>query len=178
MITDLLKVQVKILKNNEFFKLTTPQKSVFLTEQYYKNTNINNISGYLHICEKVNTEKLEFAINKFIKENEQFRARFFQDENQILNQYYLSYRKEKIDVVKLKDLAEKEQYEKKYCNKKFDIIAKKLYRFCIYKLENGEGGILFAAHHLICDAWAMSLVINSIINTYSDEEEINSEKYQ
>ncbi len=171
-------MQVKILKNNEFFKLTTPQKSVFLTEQYYKNTNINNISGYLHICEKVNTEKLEFAINKFIKENEQFRARFFQDENQILNQYYLSYRKEKIDVVKLKDLAEKEQYEKKYCNKKFDIIAKKLYRFCIYKLENGEGGILFAAHHLICDAWAMSLVINSIINTYSDEEEINSEKYQ
>ena len=69
---------------NNIYKLTTPQKSIFLTEQYYKSTNINNVSGYLHICENVNTYKLELAINKFIKENEQFRARFFKDEKQII----------------------------------------------------------------------------------------------
>ena len=154
---------------NNIYKLTTPQKSIFLTEQYYKSTNINNVSGYLHICENVNTYKLELAINKFIKENEQFRARFFKDEKQTLNQYYENYKKEKIDIIKLKNIEDKEKYEEEFCNKKFNIIEEKLYRFCIYQLENGEGGILFSAHHLICDAWTMSLLIDSIINTYSEK---------
>ncbi len=167
-----------MLNNNEFYRLTTPQKSIFLTEQYYNKTNINNVSGYLHICEPVNIDKLEFAINRFIKENEQFRARFFQDEKQILNQYYANYKTEKIEVIRLKNIEEKKEYEKEFCNKKFNIIEKKLYRFCIYQLDNGEGGILFSAHHLICDAWSMSLLIDTIINSYSGKETKNDEEYQ
>ena len=166
------------MNNNEFYKLTTPQKSIFLTEQYYKNTNINNVSGYLHICENVNIDKLDLAINKFIRENEQFRARFFLDDNQQLNQYYINYKKEKIKVINLKNLIEKEQYEKEFCNKRFKIVENKMYRFCIYKLDNGEGGILFSAHHLICDAWSMSLLIESIIDTYSDKIKENNKEYK
>lgn len=167
-----------MLNNNEFYRLTTPQKSIFLTEQYYNKTNINNVSGYLHICESVNIDKLEIAINRFIKENEQFRARFFKDEKQTLNQYYENYKKEKIDIIKLKDIEEKEKYEKEFCNRKFNIIEEKPYRFCIYQLENGEGGILFSAHHLICDAWTISLLIDSIINTYSEKIENKVQEHQ
>lgn len=166
------------MNNKEFYKLTTPQKSIFLTEQYYNNTNINNISGYLHICEPVNIDKLELAINRFIKENEQFRARFFKDEKQILNQYYASYKKEKIEVIKLKDIEQKEKIGEEFGNKRFNLIEKKLYRFCIYQLENGEGGILFSAHHMICDAWTISLLINSIINSYSEKKIEQKEEYQ
>ena len=156
------------------YGLTTPQKSIFLTEQYYKNTNINNVSGFLHICDKnVDTEKLKLGINNFIQENEQFRARFFLDEEQVLNQYYKKYRKENYKVIELKDFHEKNSYEKIFCNKRFNIIENKLYRFCIYKLGNGEGGVLFSAHHLICDAWSITMLIDTVVNTYTDTFEDN-----
>lgn len=167
-----------MLNDKEFYKLTTPQKSIYITEQYYKNTNINNVAGYLHIYEKINPEKIEYAINKFIKENEQFRARFFQNEKNVLNQYYADYRKENIKIYKLKDLDEKKIFEKEFCNKGFNIIENKLYRFCIYQLKNGEGGVIVSANHLICDAWSISLLINSIVNTYSNKEIEINEKYQ
>lgn len=167
-----------MLNNDEFYKLTTPQKSIFITEQYYKNTNINNVSGYLHICENVNTDKLEQAINKFIKENEQIRARFVRDDKQELKQYYEEYKEEKIEVIKLKNIDEKKQYEKEFCNKNFNIIEEKLYRFCIYQLENGEGGVICSAHHLVCDAWSMTLLIDSVINSYTEKINENPNNYQ
>lgn len=161
------------------FGLTTPQKSVLLTEQYYRNTNINNVSGYLHISEKdVDTSKLELGINNFIKENEQVRARIFQDEDYQLKQYYKKYRKEKIQVVKLQDLEAKEEYEKSFCNRRFNLIEKKLYRFCIYKLENGEAGVIFSANHLICDAWSMTILIDTIVNTYTNNNPKKKVDYQ
>ena len=161
------------------FGLTTPQKSVLLTEQYYRNTNINNVSGYLHISEKdVDTSKLELGINNFIKDNEQVRARIFQDEDYQLKQYYKKYRKEKIQVVKLKDLEAKEEYERSFCNRRFNLIEKKLYRFCIYKLENGEAGIIFSANHLICDAWSMTILIDTIVNTYTNNNPEKKIDYQ
>lgn len=167
-----------MLNNNEFYRLTTPQKSIYITEQYYKNTNINNVSGYLHICENANIDKLEQAINKFIEKNEQIRARFIKDDKQILKQYYENYRKEKIKIVRLKNIDEKRVFEKEFCNNNFNIIGEKLYRFCIYQLDNGEGGIICSAHHLVCDAWSMTLLINSIIDTYTEKTNDNLENYQ
>ena len=167
-----------MLNNNEFYRLTTPQKSIYITEQYYKNTNINNVSGYLHICENANIDKLEQAINIFIEKNEKIRARFIKDDKQILKQYYENYRKEKIKIVRLKNIDEKKVFEKEFCNNNFNIIGEKLYRFCIYQLDNGEGGIICSAHHLVCDAWSMTLLINSIIDTYTEKTNDNLENYQ
>ena len=33
-----------------FYDLTNPQKSIYLTEQYYSNTSINNILGTAVVC--------------------------------------------------------------------------------------------------------------------------------
>ncbi len=38
----------------KFYNLTTPQKSIYFTEQYYNNTNINNICGSVIIQQKSN----------------------------------------------------------------------------------------------------------------------------
>ena len=52
------------------YELTNPQKSIWLTEQYYKGTQINNISGTLFIEEPVNFNLLKLAVNKFIEKND------------------------------------------------------------------------------------------------------------
>ena len=48
------------------YELTNPQKSIWLSEQYYKGTNINNICGVLSIHENVNFDILEKALNLFV----------------------------------------------------------------------------------------------------------------
>ena len=44
------------MEQNKMYELTAPQKSIWLTEQYYKDTSINNICGSLLIKQDVNWE--------------------------------------------------------------------------------------------------------------------------
>ena len=55
-----------------FKNLTSPQQSIWTTEQYYKNTNINNVSGVFVTTVPVNLSILEKAIKLFVKNNESF----------------------------------------------------------------------------------------------------------
>ena len=47
------------MKDLEMFELTNPQKSIWVMEQFYKGTNINNICATLTINEEVDIEKLK-----------------------------------------------------------------------------------------------------------------------
>ena len=49
------------MSSKGLYGLTNPQKSIWMTEQFYKGTNINNIVGYLKISDKANFEALEKA---------------------------------------------------------------------------------------------------------------------
>ena len=48
------------------YNLTNPQKSIWLTEQYYKGSNINNICGSLTIKQPLDFEKFKQAIQLFV----------------------------------------------------------------------------------------------------------------
>ena len=46
----------------EYYNLTNPQKSIWLTEELYKGTSISNISGTVRINKKVNFIALKDAV--------------------------------------------------------------------------------------------------------------------
>lgn len=148
------------------YDLSIPQKSIWITEQFYKNTNINNITGYFNIKDEIQEELLEEAINIFIKNNDNFRTRFFEDKQGKIQQKFSEYKEEKIEIFSLKTKREFENLTKAISNKRFKIIKNKLYNFYIYKFNDGTGGIIFSAHHLVLDAWTMSILINDIANIY------------
>ena len=54
--------------SKNFFNLTSPQKSIWYTEEYLSGTNIGNICGTLVFKESVNFKKLEQArdLNTFL----------------------------------------------------------------------------------------------------------------
>ena len=52
--------------NKELYDLTNPQKSIWLTEQFYKGTSVNNVCGTVLIDEIINFDHLFNAINTFI----------------------------------------------------------------------------------------------------------------
>ena len=55
--------------------LTNSQKSIWVTEQYYKGTSINNICGTAVIDEKVDFEKLEKSIEIVCQKHDNFRLK-------------------------------------------------------------------------------------------------------
>ena len=61
---------------NKLYNLTNPQKSIWLTEQFYKNTSINNIVGYLKIEKNVSFDALEKAFNILVARNDSFKLKF------------------------------------------------------------------------------------------------------
>lgn len=167
------------MNKKNLYNLTNPQMSIWTTEQYYQGTSLNNISGIIYIEENANIENIKKAVNIYIKKNEAVRLRVVL-ENNIPMQYISKYEEVQIDVLNInKEDAETKSQE--FTNKPFELIDSNLFKFKIYQFSNGEVGIYINLHHLIADAWSMSLYIDEVMSIYSKlknnqevDEEINS----
>ena len=73
--------------NKELYDLTNPQKSIWLTEQFYSDSCVNNICGTTTINELVDFEKLKQALNIYVKDNDSFRIRLIKDSSGDIKQY-------------------------------------------------------------------------------------------
>ena len=150
----------------KLYGLTNPQKSIYLTEQYFQNTTINNICGSVVIRQNVNLKLLNTAINYFIKNNDSFKLRFKQIYSEVF-QYFVedeNYEFEKIDIQEENQI---ESFAKKEVNTKFDLFSSRLFNFKLFKLKSGFGGFIINAHHIISDAATLSMLAVEIIQIYS-----------
>lgn len=150
----------------KLFTLTDQQKNVWNSEMFYSGTNINNIGGYLLIKETVNFKLLEKAANIYVKNNEVIRYQFDlkdSDPIQIIKDYS-TFKLKTISVENINDLS---NLTTELVSRPFKILKSNLYTFTLFKLPNGQGGIIPVFHHLIADAWSLSLFISEIIDIYS-----------
>ena len=148
------------------FELTNPQKSIWVTEEFYKGTSIENIAGTTLIKDKVDFEKLKKAINMFVKNNDGFRLKFV-NENNSIKQYIADYEELLLDVKALESEKDVKKIEKDFANTPFKLFDSFLFRFQIYSYKDGRGGFVVVGHHLIVDAWACGLVISEIMDNYN-----------
>lgn len=149
----------------KLYNLTNPQKSIYLTEQYYSNTNVNNICGTAIIEEKIDFNILEKAINLVIENNDSFNLHFKKEENS-LKQYITDYSFVKIDLINLNSKKQVKNLEQTLLNNLFDL-NNKLYEFKMFKFPEGNGGFLLNIHHIISDAWTLGLTCRKIMEAYS-----------
>lgn len=135
------------MKEN-FYPLTAPQKSIYVTEQYFANTAINTICGYTFITDVVNFEMLQKAILEMVKSNDAMRLKLVEDKDSVL-QYVSDFAPFSMPMV---ELATKEDLEKKaleMANIPFFQDGENLFQFLLFKLPNGSGGFIVNVHHLI-----------------------------
>lgn len=150
----------------QLFDLTAPQKSIWLTEQYFTNTNMNNICGTAIVSELLDFNNLNAAINLVIKKNDIFRLHFV-EESGILKQYFGEYKSEKIELVELHSEEEISTLEQKLLSKVFNI-NEKLYEFKMFRVKNSNKcGYILNIHHIISDAFTLGLTCKKIIQEYS-----------
>lgn len=150
---------------NKLYNLTNPQKSIWLTEQFYKNTSINNIVGYLKIEKNVSFDALEKAFNILVARNDSFKLKFTLEENKP-KQYLGEFIYEKLEIIDLKDELQLEEFEKNYPKKPFSLNDNFLFRAVLLRFPNTSGILVLGTHHLISDAWTMTLTLNEIYDNY------------
>ena len=147
------------------YGLTHPQKSILLTEQFHENTCVSNICGTLSIEDKINVDALEEAINLFIKSNDALRLNLF-GSGQIIKQFIKDYKFVNVEKVLLNSDYILSDLEKEVVSKHFTLLNSDLYRFVIFKNPDGTGGFIANLHHIISDAWSMSILIDQIVSFY------------
>ena len=162
----------------ELYDLTNPQKSIWLTEQFYRGTSINVICGTVLINDIVNFDVLSKAINIFLKDNDSFRIKLCLDENGEVKQFFQDFCEKHFDVLNVSNNIELKNLEKEIATSPFNILEDALFSITPFQISTGKGGFIVKAHHIIADACTASLVASKIMTTYSsilnEDEEIKS----
>ena len=153
--------------NKELYDLTNPQKSIWLTEQFYKGSSINNVCGTVLIDDIINFDYLLTAINIFIRDNDSFRIHITIDKNGNVKQYFSDYIEKTFEIVDVANNDELIALENQMSTTPFDVIENDLFDIKPFKFPNGKGGFVVNTSHLVADACTASLVASKIMNIYS-----------
>ncbi len=159
----------------EYFDLTAPQKSIWLTEQYYSNTNINNVCGTFYSSEKLDFEVLKKSLNIFLKNNDSFKIKlnFTNDE---IKQYFSNLDDIDFEIIDIKNKEEQTALENKIASKVFKLIDSFLFEIVLFRYPDNSGGFIINSHHIIADSWSNSLVANEVALIYDKVK--NCEPYE
>ena len=149
------------------YQLTIPQKSIWLTERFYKADTISNISGTLLIKDSVDFELLEQAIFLFIEKNIATHLHF-KIVDGIPYQYPAKFTPKKLKIYSVKSKEELKKLEEDFVKIKFELSNSPLFKFNLVRLPDNSGGFNVTMHHIISDAWSMSLLIDQIVAFYSE----------
>ncbi len=153
--------------NKELYELTNPQKSIWVMQQFYKGTAVNNICGTVLIHEPVNFDKLYEAICIFVKSNNSFRIKLCFNEKNEISQYFDDSFNVEPSVTMLNNDIELHSLEKELVSVPFQLLNSQLFKIQLFKFSNNHGGFIVNAHHLISDACTASLVASQIMSVYS-----------
>ena len=145
--------------------LTNSQKSIWVTEQYYKGSSVNTISGSSIIDEKLDFQKLEKSIRIVCQKHDNFKTKLKIKEDNIRQTFEEPLNSE-IQMIKVDSKEELEKRREEIVRKPFDV-NQHLFKFYIFKFSNDYGAFMLNIHHLISDAWTLALICNEIIKTYS-----------
>ena len=158
------------MKDKKLLSLTNSQKNIWDTELYFSNSNLNNIGGYVFIEEDVDLKKLEKAINLYVAKNDALRFHIISQENELYPKQKIQKHKNFSLEVEYVDSIEKvEKNSTKFVRTPFVLEDSNLFNFKMFKMPNNQGGFYVVLHHLISDAWNMSLMISEIMDFYSNE---------
>lgn len=150
----------------KLYPLTNPQKSIYLTEEYYKGTNINNIAGTMTINQAVDFDKFILAIKQFVKQNDSCRI-MLTPQNETVAQWVNSYEDFAIEVVDVSSNNELSHITNEILAKPFALYNSYLFQFVVFRFPDNHGGFIVNMHHLISDAWTLGIVVNEIVSIYA-----------
>ena len=157
----------------EIYHLTNPQKSIWLMEQFFKNSSVNNIGGTIYTKESIDFTILNKAVNYFVKNTDSFRLHLMQNEGGEIRQYISSFESLHLETLHFSSLIELKEYQKELVEKPFPLLNSNLFKFAMYFTDDGYSGLILIIHHLIADAYSEGIIATSIMRIYSSLSQNN-----
>jgi len=147
------------------YHLTKPQKLIYDMEKY-AGGSISNVCGSIVIKGSKDISVLTNAVNELYRLNDALRIRITETDG-IPYQTVSAYKEQKINVLHFADKEELNSYAEKYAQEPMDFYGS-LCEINVILLNDGYG-LLVKLHHIISDAWTLSLV-GSQFNTLANGE--------
>lgn len=150
------------------YRLAHGQKGLWYTEQFYQGTGIGNIIASMHYFGDVDLNLLNKAVNIFVEKNDAMRLHIVESHDSPV-QYVVPFREQIVDIMDFSGPDGSNEFYtwiKKDGKLPFDLIDSDLYVFKLFKINNNEGGFYIKIHHLISDAWSMTLMGTEITDFY------------
>ena len=158
----------------DVYDLTTPQKSILLTEEFYGKTNINNVCGTFYSTEKLDFKTLEKSLNVFLQKNDSFKIKL-KKINEETKQYFCDFEDIVFEMVDIKNKDEQTALEEKIASEVFNLYDSLLFKIVMFRYPDGHGGFVINSHHIISDSWTNGIVANDVALIYSKFK--NNEEY-
>lgn len=153
------------MHEKKFYNLTNPQKSIWVTEEYYKGSSINNICGTALIKENVNLRLLEKAIHTTLQNNDIFKIKFSINNNEVM-QYVSDYVNSDIIYLRAKNQNEFKKILNEIVSKPFHLLDSHPYNFYIITFPNGHAAFCLNIHHILADSWTLGFLSKQVVKTY------------
>lgn len=150
---------------NKMYELTNPQKSIWYTENYFENSNINNICTSGIIYEDINIDTLKNAIHRLVQTNDSFRIKLSL-QNNVPMQYITDFEPFDIETIYINNIDDFHNIEQEMVKEKFNIINSVLFKFKIAIFPDKSAGVILNLHHIIADSWSLGLTIQKIVQIY------------
>ena len=147
------------------YSLTTPQKNIWNLQKFYSDSSISNISGMLTFDKLLDTDMLEKAVNKFVKEQNGIRLRFTEKGRDVY-QYVTEYEYINIPVKSFGSINKARNFFASDSHTPFCMTDSPMYRFYIFVTPE-KSGVYPCFSHLISDAWTLSIFCRSVMENYS-----------
>ena len=135
-------------------QLTKPQKLIYDMEKY-AGGSIATVCGSIVVEGNKEISEIINAINEIFRINDALRIRITESDG-VPYQYVTEYQKQDINVLRFENKAELDSYAKKYAKEPMDFYGS----LCDIKtiMLNDGYGILVKLHHIISDAWTLTLI--------------------
>ncbi|AFQ46158.1 non-ribosomal peptide synthetase [Desulfosporosinus meridiei] len=156
------------MNNQLLYPLTFSQQSIWDIETFYKNTSYGNLGVGVILRDDINIDMLEKAVNIILQEHEAIRLRFIMVDGEP-RQYvavFKEYRLNRLDFSHQHGLEEFELWKDQQTRIPFNLLENDLFYIASVRLTNFKVAIYFKFHHLISDAWSLTMIIKEVLNAY------------
>ncbi|MEO2255346.1 amino acid adenylation domain-containing protein [Paenibacillus amylolyticus] len=161
------------------FSLTHAQKRVWMMEQHYPDTSINNVTLYFVFKGEANLEWIETAIHYNLSNHAGFGLRFSRKQDGDPYQYYVPHRISPLPLMDFSNLDSPHEEFKVWTEKQatipFQLENGPLYYVSLFKISDNECGYIIKAHHIIVDGWSGYVWHEDTLDIY--EKLAKGEKY-
>lgn len=127
---------------------------------------VNVICGSVIFDKVYDIDKMCYAVNELYKINDILRTRIICNGSE-LSQQVIDYRYKKVEILHFSEKANVHEFAERDAQIPIDIYGS----LCEIKIISSKSfsGILYKLHHIISDAWTLSLLANQFNNILNDE---------